>query len=107
MNEISAFLGIDSEELTWEDLALCKNMDLNLFFDLYESDPEVARATDQHCLACPVMKQCGDFARKNKQEGVWGGVYWTPGGNVDRTRNKHKTDKVWKQIEERYERKVR
>lgn len=107
MSDITQLLGIDEDELTWEDLALCRNMDLNSFFDAYESDPEVAKATDQHCLACPVMKQCGEFAQKNKLEGVWGGIYWTPGGRIDRTRNKHKTEKVWKQVEERYGRKVR
>lgn len=107
MSDISQFLGIDKEDITWEDLALCKGMDLNFFFDDYEIDENKAKAVDEHCLACPVIKQCGEFAQVHKEEGVWGGIYWTPGGRIDRSRNKHKTDKVWAELEKAYGKKLR
>ena len=54
-------LGIDPEDFTWHDLALCDGIEQpEIFFSMYESDEEVARQTDQMCLHCPVMTGATD-----------------------------------------------
>jgi hypothetical protein len=88
---------IDEENLHWEDLAICKNMDRSLFFEDYEEDPETAKNVDQACLACPVRKQCLQAGVDEKRWGVWGGVYLAF-GVVDQDKNSHKTKQVWDKI---------
>lgn len=98
-------LGLDPDTVTWQDLASCKGLDkidINLFYDVYENDDVMARQLDQMCLNCPVLKACYTAGRQNKEEGVWGGVYLS-NGNPDRVKNKHKTDAVWKRINDRTE----
>jgi len=97
MSSILDELGIDPEEFIWQDLALCANMPTETFYDLYESSQESAKATDQVCLHCPVIKQCF-FACANGEHGVWGGVYWNGSGKPDKNKNSHKTDEVWAEI---------
>lgn len=107
-------LGLDAEEVRWQDLAACKNVvqtyvnedgEEVLFdplFDSYEEDESpysVRRATDEMCMACPVQRMCFDYGVDNAEPGVWGGVYLM-NGHIDRTRNEHKTDEVWKRIRE-------
>jgi hypothetical protein len=53
-------LGLDEQTLTWRQLALCggrngEGMDINLFFDDYEDDKDLAVSMDEVCLSCPVM----------------------------------------------------
>jgi hypothetical protein len=93
-------LGIDPEDFEWQDLALCANMPTELFYDKYESDSETAKATDQACLRCPVMRQCF-FAGSDGEYGTWGGVYWNGAGKPDKNRNSHKTEEVWVEIRRR------
>jgi hypothetical protein len=93
-------LGIDPEDFTWHDLALCDGMDPELFYSKYESDEEVAKQVDEACLSCPVMKQCG-LRGPTGEHGVWGGIYWNGSGKPDVNRNSHKTPDVWDQIRER------
>lgn len=102
---ILAELGLDPEEFGWQDLALCKNYEIkghreDVFFDKYESDPETARAVDEMCLSCPVMKQCG-LAGMDGEQGVYGGIYWNGSGKPDQARNLHKTPEVWERVWER------
>jgi hypothetical protein len=99
-------LGIDPETFEWSDLAACKGMGTakeveqfgDLFYDQYERSPVVAEQVDQICLTCPVIAACSKAGQVNKEEGVWGGVYWDGTGKPDKTRNKHKTRQVWDQI---------
>ncbi len=97
-------LGLDPAELNWQDLALCRGMvtspDNDIFFDAYESSEEIAKATDEMCLRCPVIKQCF-FTGAKGGIGVRGGVYWNGSGKPDKNKNSHKTEDVWDQIRER------
>lgn len=92
-------LGIDPDDLEWEDLAVCHGLDLNRFYDDYESSPREAILTDQICLSCPVRKECLAAGVENGGWGVWGGVYLVS-GRVDEAKNAHKTRDIWKQIRE-------
>jgi Transcription factor WhiB len=90
-------LGLDPDNVRWEDLASCKNLPdvmINLFFDDYEEDEVFAREADQICLACPVIKQCLEDGMSNQQWGCWGGVYLTD-GEIDAKLNKHKNEEDW------------
>lgn len=93
-------LGLDPEHLEWFQLSLCDGMEIVWFYDLYESDPEIARAVDDTCLACPVIKECG-MRGVSGEFGVWGGIYWAGNGKPDRAKNSHKTPDVWKMIAEK------
>ena len=97
MSDILNSLGIEEGELEWFDLALCLNMDTNLFFDKYETDLNIARNIDQACLACPVISICYENGTENDNYGVWGGVYLNS-GSIDKVRNAHKTKEIWKQL---------
>lgn len=93
-------LGIQPEEFTWHDLAICDGMDPELFYSRYESDPETARQVDQACLSCPVIKQCA-LRGAQGEHGVWGATYWNGSGKPDANRNAHKTPEIWQEIKER------
>jgi hypothetical protein len=97
---LSELLGIDIDELDWHDLALCDGMDINLFYDDYESDTNVATMVDEACLSCPVMAQCLQEGLHNGEWGVWGAMYLTS-GKVDKNRNSHKTKEVLARIKEK------
>jgi hypothetical protein len=100
MSDVLSALGIDLEELEWQDLALCSGMPTNMFYDEYESENGVARVVDEACLSCPVMAQCLDRGVENNEWGVWGGIYLNS-GKPDMNRNAHKSQEVWEQIKER------
>lgn len=100
MSRLLDELGLDPEDFEWSDLALCKAMSTETFFDEYEKDEEVAKAADNACLLCPVIKQCF-FSGAEGQHGVWGGVYWNGSGKPDKNKNSHKTDEIWAAIHER------
>lgn len=97
MSDILAELGLDEEDIQWYQLAACKNMDVNWFYDRYESDQELAQQVDQVCLHCPVSKQCLEEGVNNKERGVWGGIYLDL-GRIDKTFNRHKSSDTWKQL---------
>lgn len=97
---LSELLGIDLDELEWQDLAICDGMDINLFYDDYESDQNVALMIDEACLSCPVMAQCLQEGITNNEWGVWGGHYLTS-GRVDKNRNSHKTKAVQQRMREK------
>lgn len=97
MSNILNDLGIDKDDFGWWHLAVCRGMDTNLFYDKYEIDQNVAKNIDEACLSCPVLKMCYDSGVENSEYGVWGGVYLTA-GDIDKTKNLHKTQEVWKRL---------
>lgn len=104
MNIIDKLTGGKSD-VTWKDVGACVNFDMaaykaigNPFFEGYEADEFVAKAIDEMCNKCPVQKMCGEYARDNKEEGVWGGIYWTSRGTVDTNKNSHKTKRDWERL---------
>jgi len=97
MSKILNSLGLDKDTLQWQDLALCLGMDTNLFFDLYETDTNVAKNIDQACISCPVIAMCYKYGTESDNYGVWGGVYLSS-GTPDKSKNSHKTKEVNKKI---------
>lgn len=97
MSDILNDLGIDSEDLEWYDLAVCRGMDTNLFYDKYEADSTIAKNIDLACIGCPVTKMCYQSGVENNEHGVWGGIYLNSGA-IDKARNLHKTTEFWKKI---------
>lgn len=97
MSSILNDLGLDSEDFKWTDLAICRGMDTNLFFDKYEIDINIAKNIDEACLNCPVISYCYESGVDNSDHGVWGGVYLNS-GSIDRSKNLHKTQDTWKRL---------
>jgi hypothetical protein len=97
---IRELLGLDPEELTWQDLSLCAGMDTNMFYDDYESDENVARIVDDVCLSCPVLAQCLERGTTNGEYGTWGGIFLVA-GRPDDNKNAHKTQDTWDAIKEK------
>lgn len=95
MSNILDELGVDPEDIHWTDLAACNGIETDFFFDTYEADQTIAKNIDQMCLICPVAKQCLASGVDNSEYGVWGGIYLSL-GVMDKTRNSHKTQEVWK-----------
>jgi hypothetical protein len=100
MSNILNDLGLDEDDLNWFDLAVCKGMDTNLFYDKYEADVNIAKNIDEACLNCPVINMCYQSGVSNDEQGVWGGVYLNS-GSIDKTRNIHKTPEVWKRLKKK------
>jgi Transcription factor WhiB len=97
MSKILKSLGIDVEDLRWYHLSACKNMNINWFYDDYESDKILAQTIDQVCLNCPVVKNCYSEGVAKSEKGVWGGIYMDL-GRVDKLNNSHKTKDIWTQL---------
>ena len=97
MSNILNDLGIDQEDFGWWHLSVCRGMDTNLFYDKYELDVNIAKNIDEACLSCPVMKMCYEAGVENSEYGVWGGVYLNF-GSIDKSKNLHKTQEVWKKL---------
>ena len=95
MSDLLGEMGLEEDRLKWYHLAACKGMDVNYFYDIYETDPETAKQIDQMCIHCPVVKFCHDEGVSNKEKGVWGGVYLNL-GRTDSDYNKHKSPDDWK-----------
>lgn len=95
-------LGLDPEDFTWHDIALCGGIDNpEYLFDEYEKKVNVAKTVDDMCLSCPAMKACATTGQEERLTGVWGGIYWNGAGAPDEDRNSHKTPEVWQAIRER------
>jgi len=101
MSNILNELNSDEDNIQWWHLAACQGMDTNLFFDRYEIDASMAKAIDQCCLSCPVIKMCYKSGIENNEYGVWGGIYLSS-GSLDKMKNIHKTKDIWKQIREKH-----
>lgn len=56
----------------WRDEALCAQVDTDLFFP---DDGGPIRAPKRICAACPVRRECLEYALANNiTEGIWGGT---------------------------------
>ncbi len=97
MSNILNDLGLEEDNLNWWDIAACKGIDTNLFYDTYENDINIAKNIDEACLSCPVLKICYQSGIDNQEYGVWGGVYLSS-GQIDKTKNLHKTKETWKKL---------
>ena len=100
MSSILNDLGVDLEDFDWYDLAVCRGMDTNLFYDKYEADPNIAKNIDEACLSCPVISMCYQAGVEKDEYGVWGGVYLTS-GSIDKTKKLHKTPETWKRLKKK------
>ena len=100
MSSILNNLGIEKEDPKWWDLALCKGMDTNLFYEKYESDSNIAKNIDEMCLSCPVISMCYESGVEGNEYGVWGGVYLTS-GSIDKSKNLHKEQDLWKKLKKK------
>lgn len=89
--------GVDPDTLRWQDMAVCRGVDTNMFYDDYESDPATARNTDSICGSCPVKKQCLTAGIEGMEWGTWGGVFLV-NGKMDPNKNSHKTKEDWDEI---------
>lgn len=85
-------LTVDLSMPRWRKQAECLNLDVDLFFDEYEDDPETAKFVDSVCAACPVKLECLKYATETNASGVHGGMYLML-GEYSRSRNTHKTKK--------------
>ena len=101
MSSILNDLGVDQEDFNWQHLAICRGMDRELFFDIYETNINIAKNIDEACLSCPVAKICYETGVANNEYGVWGGVYLNS-GSVDNGKNIHKTPEVWKRVKKKH-----
>lgn len=92
-------LGLDADDLEWQDLSICVGQDVARFYEKYEASPRTAKITDQMCLSCPVRKECLQAGIENNEWGVWGGVY-LENGKMSENKNAHKTQDIWESIRE-------
>lgn len=100
MSNILNDLGIDKDNFEWYHLAACSGLDTNLFFDKYEIDINIAKNIDEMCLSCPVASICYQSGIEKNEYGVWGGVYLSS-GTIDKSKNLHKTENVWKRLKKK------
>lgn len=102
MSSVLSELGLDPDEVEWQDLALCQVAEMPTadFYDNYENSANIARSVDEACLSCPVMAQCLQRGVENGEWGVWGGIYLVS-GKPDMNKNSHKTPEAWDLIRER------
>lgn len=67
---------VQQGDLAWASRARCNGL-TEMFFGEPKEKPHIRKAREQAavalCKTCPVMLQCRQFARENKELGVWGG----------------------------------
>lgn len=78
-----------SEDLSWKYEGACVNAPIDLFFDGYLKDSDVAASVDDLCSSCPVKQECMKYAKKTEATGVWSGMYLQQ-GKYHRGSNNHK-----------------
>lgn len=62
------------DEMAWQDDALCRQVDPDLFFPETTGGLSQANTAKRVCAQCPVRAQCLDEALANDiRYGVWGG----------------------------------
>ena len=101
MSSILNSLGVDEEDFDWYDLAICRGMDTNLFYDQYEADQNIAKNIDEMCLSCPVLEMCFKAGKEMNEYGVWGGVFMNS-GSIGKSKNLHKTADTWKRLKKKH-----
>lgn len=67
---------LGNRKTCWQDKALCATPQMEPFKDMFFSeDQEDVNSAKMMCGACPVRKECLNWALENKEIwGVWGGV---------------------------------
>lgn len=64
------------DPMPWKTRAACKGEE-HLFFSPPGERPETATVREMsalyYCSICPVKKPCRQYARRNREYGVWGG----------------------------------
>ena len=83
----------------WTEEALCRGKPLEVFFEAYEENKDVAIAVDDMCLGCPVRSQCLKLGVNTSGTGVFGGTYLVL-GKFSKTRNSHKLPYVSGKLQE-------
>lgn len=73
----------------WKERAACKGLPLEIFFEQYQENPELARRVDEVCEHCPVKQQCLRMGINSSGSGVHGGIYLVL-GRYSKINNKHK-----------------
>lgn len=65
-------------DLTWQERAVCRGEDPNLFYpDASRPDYEAYKAdlTSTYCVGCPVRMRCLEYAlARNDKYGLWAGT---------------------------------
>jgi hypothetical protein len=80
-------------------MALCLGMTHEAHYEQYEKDVAHRLVMDSMCAVCPVMKECWQSSRENKEEGLWGGVYMDGAGRAHQQYNNHKTKEQWQELQ--------
>lgn len=62
-----------AEPTPWSERSACRNLPLDLFFP--EEKPPQHWVDQLPCGTCPVKIECGDYADRNNEQGIWGGVW--------------------------------
>jgi WhiB family redox-sensing transcriptional regulator len=63
---------LDTEDLSWHDLASCRGADPDLFFPERGASTRTAKSI---CRQCVVMDQCLEFAIVSSEKfGIWGAM---------------------------------
>lgn len=78
----------------WTDKAKCLGHDTNIFFDIYEDNPQIRNTIDNICGECPVRRKCFATGVSENQWGVWGGIYLED-GQPSKEFNSHKSKTDW------------
>ena len=64
--------GVDTDDLAWQDRALCRKLDPEAFFPTRGTQPDDAK---EACVFCPVRYDCLAYAvERGDRYGVWGGL---------------------------------
>lgn len=71
----------------WHSLAACRNVSGRIFFE--EAVRVIVREAKAICAICPVRQRCLDFAIRNEEVGIWGGMTTTERRRHARLRKHH------------------
>ena len=72
MNQVDIFPLDFSEELAWQERALCAQTDPEAFFPEKGGSTREAKSV---CASCTVSAECLDYAIDNDERfGIWGGL---------------------------------
>jgi WhiB family redox-sensing transcriptional regulator len=72
---------------TWHTLANCRNVSGRIFFE--EAVRIIVKEAKAVCNKCPVRERCLDFAIRNEEVGIWGGMTTTERRRHARHRKQH------------------
>lgn len=72
---------------TWHNLANCRNVSGRIFFE--EAVRIIVKEAKAVCNKCPVRERCLDFAIRNEEVGIWGGMTTTERRRHARHRKQH------------------